>query len=195
MTGRPRYGGTPGRRGGARRVGVAADPAAVLESRIVAADRQYGPLGWTETQFQRAITDYVDELDAGLQLQYPGVPGMRMLWHHETDSRKTRAGWLDLFIAGPSGQLVPELKTEARRTRVTPEQRLWLDVLAYGGAAAFVWTPADWVAGAIQNELRRLARPRRTPAPVRVPAPESHGCGCPKGQRHVCETWGGLFDG
>lgn len=151
------------------------------------------PLGWTEAQLQREITGYVDDLDARLQQQYPGVPGMRMLWHHETDSRKTRPGWLDLTIAGPGGTIHPELKTEEHRTRVSPEQRLWLEVLTYNGSAAFLWTPADWVAGAIQNELQRLARPRRAVPPVRELAPATKKCGCLAGQPHTCVTWGGLL--
>ena len=178
MTGRPGY----GRRGGASRAGGrprVPDDAAVAAGLVAArADRlarlagtAAGPLGWVEGRLLREIvqyirgTDKVDGLDQRLQRQYPGVPGMRMLCHHETDSRRTAAGWPDLFIAGPGGQIVVELKTVARRNRVSAEQSLWLDVLALNGAAAYLWTPADWVAGAIQNELQRLARPLRRAQP------------------------------
>jgi hypothetical protein len=200
----------PARRaGGARRAGVFAAPKGTVERRRAAllADLEgpaptvfVSPIKWPEGKLQLEIVTYirgnpkrtVDGLDQRLQRLYPGVPGMRMLCHHETDSRKTRAGWPDLFIAGPGGQAVAELKTEARRDQATPEQELWLEVLTYGGAAAYLWTPRDWLEGAIQRELERLARPLARPASARPPAPPTWPCGCLIGRPHTCETWGGL---
>lgn len=176
MTGRPRTAPGPARTRAPRR--VASGPFAA------------SPLDWSEAQLQRAILGLCGQLDEGLQRQYPGVPGMRLLVHHETDSRKTAAGWLDLTIAGPGGLVIPELKREKGRLR--PEQAVWLEVLEAAGVAAYVWRPSDWVAGAIQNELHRIARPIRRPAAPPAPAgPRRRGCGCPVGEPHTCETWRG----
>lgn len=43
----------------------------------------------TEAAFQQRITDYCDWL--------------KLTWHHETDSRRSRAGFPDLVITGPGG--------------------------------------------------------------------------------------------
>ena len=56
------------------------------------------------------------------------------LWHHETDSRRTRAGYPDLTLAradsdGNGGSvIIVELKSATGKVR--PEQQTWLDTLA-----------------------------------------------------------------
>lgn len=93
----------------------------------------------TEEQFQKKVTDLCDWL--------------RIAWHHETDSRRSKAGFPDLVMAGPGGVLFAELKTD--RGRVSPEQNEWLNRLTAAGATAVVWRPRDW--DAIVPILHRIA--------------------------------------
>lgn len=93
----------------------------------------------TEAQLQQRITDYCDLL--------------RLRWHHETDSRRSKAGYPDLSICGPGGFLFAEIKTDAGRLR--PEQTAWLDDLERAGIEAHCWRPMDWPH--IEATLRRLA--------------------------------------
>lgn len=81
-----------------------------------------------EADFQRRITDYCDLL--GLK------------WHHETDSRKSPAGFPDLVILGDGGVIFAELKAD--RGRVTPAQNDWLMRLSTAGAESYLWRPKDW---------------------------------------------------
>lgn len=92
----------------------------------------------SEQQFQKRVTDLCDWL--------------KLSWHHETDSRRSKAGFPDLVIVG-NRVLFAELKTAKGRLR--PEQAEWLNALRNGGAEAHVWRPADWPE--IQRRLRDLA--------------------------------------
>lgn len=56
-----------------------------------------------EADFQRRVTDYCDHL--GLK------------WHHETDSRRSKAGFPDLVIVGPGGVVFLELKANGAASR------------------------------------------------------------------------------
>lgn len=81
----------------------------------------------SEAQFQQQITDLCDWL------------GLR--WHHETDSRRSKAGFPDLVIVGKSRVIWVELKSE--RGRVTKEQEAWLTDLWAAGQRVYVWHPSD----------------------------------------------------
>jgi hypothetical protein len=81
----------------------------------------------TEAEFQKKVTDLCDWL--------------RLKWHHETDSRRSKAGFPDLVIVGEVVLFV-ELKTE--RGKVTFEQNEWIDALRAAGCYARVWRPSDW---------------------------------------------------
>lgn len=50
-------------------------------------------------------------------------------------------GWPDLLCAKP-GRLVA-IECKRQRGRLTPEQIVWLDVLAAAGAEAYIWRPSD----------------------------------------------------
>ena len=50
------------------------------------------------------------------------------MWHHETDSRRTRAGWPDLVLVKGNRIKIIELKSE--KGKASPEQQAWLDALA-----------------------------------------------------------------
>lgn len=93
----------------------------------------------SEADFQTKITDLCDLL--GLK------------WHHETDSRKTRKGWPDLVIAGPSHVIFVEVKRE--KGKVTTEQAEWLQTLKKAGALVQIWRPSDW--DRAERILRRMA--------------------------------------
>jgi hypothetical protein len=85
-----------------------------------------------------------------------------LLWHHPPDSRRERAGWPDLVIAGPRGILFAEIKSEDGR--VTQAQwRTGRQLLAWGHTWA-EWRPADWLNGHVQGRLHQLARPPRPAA-------------------------------
>jgi hypothetical protein len=84
----------------------------------------------SEAEFQKKITQLCDFL--------------RLTWHHETDSRRSKKGFPDLVIAGPNGVIFAELKTDTGR--VTPEQNRWIEALRLGGAIAQVWRPRNWEA-------------------------------------------------
>lgn len=74
-------------------------------------------------------------------------------WHHETDSRRSKAGFPDLVLVHPSrGVRWIELKSTTGRVR--PDQKRWLETLRAAGEFAEVWRPADVVSGRIIDELR-----------------------------------------
>ena len=71
--------------------------------------------------------------------------------HHETDSRKTAAGWPDIFACHPSrGVFWAELKVG--RNKPSDAQWAWLNALEVAGERAFVWRPESW------DEIVRVAQ-------------------------------------
>lgn len=82
----------------------------------------------SEADFQRIVTDYAT------------LRGLR--WHHETDSRRSKAGFPDLVVAGPGGVAFIELKTNTGR--VKPEQAEWIDALRDAGQHALIVRPRHW---------------------------------------------------
>lgn len=88
----------------------------------------------TEADFQQRVTDYCDL--------------RRVRWHHETDSRRSKAGFPDLVLCGPGGVAFIELKT--RTGVVRTEQAAWLDALSDAGQLALVMRPQQW------DDLREL---------------------------------------
>lgn len=95
----------------------------------------------TENEWQRRITDYCDLLG--------------LLWHHETDSRRSKEGFPDLVIVGASGTLFAELKTDTGR--LTAKQREWIDRINTSRAEAWVWRPCQWPL--VAARLKDLAKP------------------------------------
>lgn len=84
----------------------------------------------SEAQFQQRIIDYC---------QLRGL-----LVFHDNDSRRNRAGFPDLVVAGAHGVIFAELKTETGKLR--PEQETWLLKLRAAGSTAYLWRPSDWEA-------------------------------------------------
>lgn len=73
----------------------------------------------TEAQVQRVITDALDTYG--------------WIWHHETDSRKSKAGFPDICAVHPrtGAILFLEIKTEVGRLK--PEQEQWIAALSQHG--------------------------------------------------------------
>ena len=91
-----------------------------------------------EADFQARVTSLCDWL--------------RLRWHHETDSRRSKAGFPDLVIVG-NRVIFAELKTETGRLRV--EQAEWVNRLRLAGAEVHIWRPSDWPE--IEQRLKALA--------------------------------------
>jgi hypothetical protein len=64
------------------------------------------------------------------------------------------AGFPDLVMAKPGRLLFAELKSA--RGPISPAQTVWLETLSAAGAhvEVYVWRPADWLSGVIENTLR-----------------------------------------
>lgn len=88
---------------------------------------------------------------------------LRLRWHHETDSRRSKAGFPDYCIVGPYGVLFLEIKAD--KGRVTPQQQAWIDDLTKAEPAndvdsqpcviAYVAYPKDWPK--VLSDLKRIA--------------------------------------
>ena len=76
--------------------------------------------------------------------------------YHTFDSRKSEAGFPDLVLVHPErGQcLFVELKSETGK--ITPSQGKWLEALleVKGRPSVYLWRPADWKSGLIEDILR-----------------------------------------
>jgi hypothetical protein len=96
----------------------------------------------SERDFQRAVIDLIRWL--GLH------------YFHDNDSRRNRAGFPDLVVAGQGGFIFRELKSETGRLR--PEQLDWLSRLTQGGADAAIWRPSDMASGRIKEELTAITK-------------------------------------
>lgn len=100
----------------------------------------------SETELQNAI------------LQLATLCGF--LAFHDNDSRRNTRGFPDLVLVHQeTGRTIfAELKSDKGKAR--PEQRVWMGALARRNEA-YVWRPADWKQGLVQQILvaeRRAAR-------------------------------------
>lgn len=62
-------------------------------------------------------------------------------------------GFPDLVLAKPGRLIFAELKGD--RGRLSAEQKAWINVLGATDAEVYVWTPDEWLNGAIETILRR----------------------------------------
>ena len=98
----------------------------------------------TEKAFQHAVTRLAESLGYS--------------WHHQTISKQSKDGWLDLFLwreatsERPGRILFRELKTNTGR--LTAAQVRTIDSLRAAGGDAGVWRPNMWAT--IVEELRAL---------------------------------------
>lgn len=102
----------------------------------------------TEAQFQQAVEQLALML---------GV----FTWH-DTDSRRNKAGFLDLVCIGANGVLFRELKVGKGRLR--KEQVYVLEALRAAGADADVWRDIEDWPNRVKAELQALGK-------VTVPRP------------------------
>lgn len=94
----------------------------------------------SESDLQRAVTGMAD--------------WMRVTWHHETDSRKSKGGLPDLVLVGRRCEFW-ELKRETERLR--PEQAEWLAAIAAcEGITGRVVRPSDLIAGRINEWMKGI---------------------------------------
>lgn len=63
------------------------------------------------------------------------------------------AGFPDLILVAPYRRRVVAAELKAERGHVSGLQREWLDAFATAGITPFVWTPTDWLSGAITHAL------------------------------------------
>lgn len=82
-------------------------------------------------------------------------PGYGLGYHHSRDPRGEVAGYPDVHVWAPRGQMFRELKRMGERPR--PDQVATLTALHAAGADVGVWWPCCWYAGRIDRELAALA--------------------------------------
>ncbi len=85
---------------------------------------------------------------------------LHLRWHHETDSRRSKAGFPDYVFVGPHGVMFLEIK--ATKGRVSPQQQAWVDDLSGSRnidgirtVTAYVAYPEDW--DRVLSDLKRIA--------------------------------------
>lgn len=92
------------------------------------------------------------ELDGQIRLI---ARDLGLLLYHTFDSRRSRAGFPDLVVAGPHGVLFRELKAD--RGILSKAQKQWGVTLTQGGADYNVWWPADLLSGRIAREMAAIS--------------------------------------
>jgi hypothetical protein len=93
----------------------------------------------TEKQLQQAVYDCARRLG--------------WLSYHVHDARKSTPGFPDLLLLKPPRIIVAELKTTTGK--LASWQRIWLDAFErIPGVEVYVWRPAEWHAGTIEEVLR-----------------------------------------
>ena len=83
---------------------------------------------------------------------------LHLQWFHDYDPKRNPPGFPDLFIAGPGGHLIAELKTS--HGQLKPDQVKWKYTLQSSGAPWRLWRPGDWISGKIGAELRFISQGR-----------------------------------
>jgi hypothetical protein len=79
------------------------------------------------------------------------------LVYHTFHSKRSPSGFPDL-VCVRDRVVFAELKGPT--TRVTREQKRWLDALAAAGAEVYLWRPDEW------EEIQRVLRTRRAEQPL-----------------------------
>ena len=93
----------------------------------------------TETQLQAAI------------IELARLTGW--LVYHTHDSRHSAKGFPDLCMVRCGRVVFSELKSE--KGKLTPEQEQWQIRLVQTDAEYYVWRPVDWMAGRVDEVLKR----------------------------------------
>ncbi len=64
--------------------------------------------------------------------------------YYQTPVQADGAGWPDLFLAHPGKNLIIVAEIKSEKGRLSPEQKVWLDIFSSAGVPAYVWRPSDW---------------------------------------------------
>jgi hypothetical protein len=105
----------------------------------------------SEAQLQKAVIELAQLL--GWRVAH-FRPAMTQSGRWVTAVQGDGKGFPDLVLARAGVVLFVELKSA--KGRLSPEQQEWLDVLP--SADTFVWQPAHWESGAIEEVLRAFTR-------------------------------------
>ena len=73
--------------------------------------------------------------------------------YHTHDSRRSAPGYPDLTLVRGSRLIFAELKSA--KGRLTGPQRAWTEALKATGAEVYVWRPADWFDGTVDQVLKK----------------------------------------
>ncbi len=74
--------------------------------------------------------------------------------YHTHDARRSPQGFPDLVLVKGRARRTLYVELKAMRGHVTEAQEDWLHELAEAGNHVHLWTPADWITGAAERELR-----------------------------------------
>jgi hypothetical protein len=106
------------------------------------------------------------------------VERLRLLGKADPDSRRTNAGFPDLFFIGPGGIAVMEIKVdrEGQAPRFEAEQPAWLRAfiliseITHSIVRCRIVTPADYYAGGpVAQDLAAISRPPTRTRPLTLP--------------------------
>lgn len=99
-------------------------------------------LGWSVARFPK------------VPVKFPGQP-VRWMTPVQADGK----GWLDLLMVRERVLAVEVKAREDSYDRHLPaDQQAWFDRWRIAGARVFVWTPADWREGHVDEELATVLR-------------------------------------
>lgn len=102
----------------------------------------------TEAELQQAVIECANVL--GWQVAHFRPAQTSKGWRTPVSAQGK--GFPDLVMVNEDGRTIfAELKSE--RGRLSPEQHRWIGLLGVRGEA-YVWKPADWVDGTIEQVLR-----------------------------------------
>jgi len=74
--------------------------------------------------------------------------------YHTHDARRSPYGFPDLVLVNPPRRRTLFVELKSMKGHVTQAQAEWLTGLASAGNHVHLWTPADWISGAVERELR-----------------------------------------
>ena len=94
---------------------------------------------------RKAVRSHIKPTEKDFQASVVKVARQtRWLVYHTYDSRRSEPGFPDLVLVRGNRLLFRELKVDARPSRVTADQRKWLDAPKAAGQDAGLWSPEDW---------------------------------------------------
>ena len=74
--------------------------------------------------------------------------------YHTHDARRSPKGFPDLVLVNAPRRRTLYVELKSQKGHVTRAQAEWLHALAQAGNHVHLWTPVDWISGAIERELR-----------------------------------------